>query len=135
MKAGNKYGRQEKTKSRKQVEQLFESGKSISVFPLKIFYMPVAEQMDFPLKTGVSVSSRNFKKAVDRNRIKRLLREAYRTEKHVLIEKLEQSQQQLVCFIIYTGKTLPSLNDLQLKIKTVIKKLSETVDEKNPANT
>ena len=135
MNAANKYGRKEKTKSRKQVEQLFEKGKNIFVFPLKIFYMPVAEQMDFPLKTGVSVSSRNFKKAVDRNRIKRLLRETYRTEKHILIQKLEQSHQQLVCFIIYTDKTMPAFNDLQMKMKTALKKLSETVNENDTANT
>ena len=67
-------GKNERLKSRKQIEQLFDSGKSFTIFPFKVYYFlsPLTTQ-DSRLTTffGVGVSGKNFKKAVDRNRIKR----------------------------------------------------------------
>jgi ribonuclease P protein component len=82
------YNRQEKLKSRKLLQQVFATAKSFSVFPVKVFYMPLENTAAARLQVGVGVSARNFKKAVDRNRIKRLLRECYRLNKlplHALV--------------------------------------------------
>ena len=83
------YNKQEKLKSKKQLDHVFKSGKNFTLFPVKVFFV-FTEEQDNIIKTGVGVSSRFFKKAVHRNRIKRLLREAYRTEKlplHIFLNK------------------------------------------------
>ena len=67
------------------LNQLFAEGKSFSVFPVKVFYLPIQKEGKQMIKVGVGVSARNFKKAVDRNRIKRLLRECYRLNKLSLL--------------------------------------------------
>ena len=86
------YNKFEKLKSRKQIELLFAQGKSISSFPVKVFYLPVVHTPEHPVQVGVGVSARNFKKAVDRNTIKRRMREAYRLHKLPLHEHLIAKQ-------------------------------------------
>ena len=103
------FGKAEKLKSRKVVEELFARGKSLNVFPIRISYkflpLPADEKVVF--QVGVSVSKRNFKRAVDRNRIKRLLREAYRLQKQELIEVLKKQGKIGYVFFIYTDKQMP----------------------------
>ncbi len=105
------------------MEQLFATGRSVSVFPIKIFYLKVDEAMDFPVKVGVGASSRVFKKAVDRNRIKRLLREAYRLNKQPLHDFVEAEKKQIAVFMLFIDKTLPSFEELQAKMPLAIDKL------------
>ena len=78
------YSKDEKLKKRKLIKELFDNGKAATVFPLRVIYLKKDHNGNFPVQTGVSVSKRNFKRAVDRNRIKRLMREAYRLNKHIL---------------------------------------------------
>lgn len=74
------YPKEEKLKSRNAIDELFRSGKSVSIYPLRLVYRKSSDERE-KLQFGVSVSKRNFKKAVDRNYIKRVLREAYRLNK------------------------------------------------------
>jgi ribonuclease P protein component len=79
----NKYtfGKDQKLKSLKEIEEIFTQGKSVFTYPIKLFYTikPIAALSELkPPQVGVSVSKRKFKKAVDRNTIKRRMREAYR---------------------------------------------------------
>ncbi len=76
-----------------------------------------------PVQAGVGVSARNFRKAVDRNRIKRLLRECYRLNKLSLHERIQQSNKPIAVFFLYTGKELPEYALLDEKMKVVITKL------------
>jgi ribonuclease P protein component len=94
---------------------LFASRSGIHQFPLKVLYK-VCDDADQPMQAGVTVSSRQFKKAVDRNRIKRLVREAYRLQKGELLEHLVLSGKKMILFFIYTGKELPALEDMQMKM-------------------
>lgn len=86
----NTYPKHEKLKSKTTIDVLFSEGKSVSKYPLRLVYVPVALEDDAPLKMGVSVSKKYFKKAVDRNYFKRVLRETYRLNKKLLLENLEQ---------------------------------------------
>jgi len=97
--------------------------------------MPVSEAQEFPLKAGVSVSSRNFKKATDRNHIKRLLREAYRTEKIPLLEFIKANDVQLALFILYIDKTLPDYTFVKSKMQFALERLIKQLHEKTAANT
>lgn len=129
------YNKQEKLKSRKLLEQIFREGKTITVFPLKLFYLQPAEKLDFYVKTGVGVSGRNFKKAVQRNHIKRLLREAYRTEKTLLHNFLQQQNTQAVVFILYIDKTLPVFATIKNKMPVALKRLVNALNETVVKNT
>ena len=103
------FGKAEKLKSRKVVEELFARGKSLNVFPIRISYkfLPPPTDEKAVFQVGVSVSKRNFKRAVDRNRIKRLLRETYRLQKRELIEVLKVQRRIGYVFFIYTDKQMP----------------------------
>lgn len=83
------YPKAEKLKSHITISQMFAEGKSVSKYPLRLVYIPL-EDKDIIIKMGVSVSKKYFKRAHDRNYFKRVLRETYRHNKHILIEKLEK---------------------------------------------
>lgn len=130
MTTNNTYSKQEKLKSRKALEQLFAKGKSFSVFPIKVFYTVTD---DSPLvQAGVGVSSRIFKKAHDRNKVKRLLREVYRTQKQALYTRVTTDQKQLNVFFLYIGKELPVFADLQIAMEKTLEKLIRKISEPTP---
>lgn len=111
------------------MDQLFTAGRSFTIFPLKVFYMQPAVPLDFPVKAGVGASKRFFKKAVHRNRIKRLLREVYRTEKMPLYHFAEKESKQLVLFVLYIDKVLPEIDQVKNKMPFVISKLIKQLHE------
>ena len=123
----------ERLKSRKQIEQLFDTGKSIVVSSFRVYYMVNGElsrpKEEGPLQFGVGVSAKNFKRAVDRNRIKRLVREAWRLQKNELKEKIKTAGKQLNVFFIYTGKELPGFTTVKDKVAVALKRLADKTDE------
>jgi len=125
------FKRADKLKSRKAIEQLFREGKSFSNFPFKVTWLsdPTATAS---LQAGVGVSSRHFKKAVDRNRIKRLMREAYRLQKHELQQQVKSSDVALTLFLIYTGKELPGYQLVYEKTGIVLSRLQKFIHENDP---
>jgi ribonuclease P protein component len=127
--------REERLKSRKLIERVFSIGESFTIFPIRVIYTEVIDGLDFRIKAGVGVSSRNFKKAVERNRIKRLLREAYRTEKLPIHEYLEKHNKKVIIFLSYVDKTLPPYQQLKAKMPLIIRRLIKELDERNSKNT
>ena len=136
-------GKDERLKSRKQIEQLFDKGKSFVVTPFRVYFLihemfntqrsiPIA--IGINVQFGVGVSAKNFKKAVDRNRIKRLTREAWRLQKNELNEKVKTTQKQLNVFFIYTAKELPDFIMVKDKVAVALKKLAGKIDENISAN-
>lgn len=130
MTTNNTYSKQEKLKSRKALEQLFAKGKSFSVFPIKVFYTVTDDTA--LVQAGVGVSSRIFKKAHDRNKVKRLLREVYRTQKQALYTRVTTDQKQLNVFFLYIGKELPVFVDLQIAMEKTLEKLIRKISEPTP---
>lgn len=88
------YPKTEKLKSKTTIDLLFSKGKSVSKYPLRLVFVEsdygIPEDSDQKLKMGVSVSKKYFKHAVDRNYFKRVLRETYRLNKHILIDNLDK---------------------------------------------
>ena len=128
------FKKDEKLKSRKTIEQLFKEGKSFSNFPFRVLWK-FTETKISTMQTGFAVSSKHFKKAVDRNRIKRLMREAYRLQKNDLQNQLKLQQKQLAVFFIYIGNELPEYEFIFDKTGAVLSRLIKITDENNLANT
>lgn len=84
------YPKSEKLKSKITIDLMFREGKSVSKYPLRLVYTKAVLEEDQKLKIGVSVSKKYFKKAVDRNYFKRVLRETYRLNKKLLLDSLEE---------------------------------------------
>ncbi|GAA4268811.1 ribonuclease P protein component [Hyunsoonleella aestuarii] len=114
-----KYPKEEKLKSKKLIDLLFSEGQSVSAFPLRLVYLNTSFNEPVLAKTGVSVSKRNFKTAVDRNRIKRLLREAYRLNKSNYFNNITT---QYAFMILYIGKDKPSFLEVETKMNALFEK-------------
>lgn len=136
----NNFTKKERVVSRKLTEQLFRNRHhSAVVYPIRIVYMTVeAREGSSPVQVLVSVSKRHFKHAVDRNRVKRQIREAYRHNKHLMYDNMKvatdgtQSQQVVMAFIWLSD----SLQSSDLVEKSVVKLLKTTADRLyNEANT
>jgi ribonuclease P protein component len=131
----NTLGKAEKLKSRKQIELLFAEGKGFTAFPVKVVYLfskndgQEVDSESAAVQVGVSASTRQFKHATDRNRIKRLLREAYRQQKHDLLESATQKGVVLSVFFIYLDKTMPDYDLLFDKMRYCLKRLRKTLEE------
>ena len=118
----------ERLKSRKIIQQLFKEGKAFSVFPLRVVYLEVSN-IEPLLQAGFTVGTKHFKRAVKRNRIKRLLRETYRLNKHSLKSSLEEKNIHLAVFFMFTGKELPEYPLVLEKMNVVLEKLKRLVSE------
>lgn len=127
----NQFPKGEHLKSRKQIDQLFTAGKSFFVHPLKVYWKVtgIDETAPHAVKAGVSTSKRNFKKAVDRNRVKRLLRETYRLNKQDLADLTASQNISLQVFFIYVDKSLPTFDGLEMKMISCLKKLKRIVED------
>lgn len=113
------FSKKEKLKSKKLIDALFSEGQSVSAYPLRLVYKDAVFEEDTLFKTGVSVSKRNFKTAVDRNRIKRLLRESYRLNKSSYFKNITT---QYAFMILYIGKEKPSFVQIENKMKILFEK-------------
>ena len=125
-------GKKERLKSRKLIERLYKEGKSVKAFPLRMVYLHIDHTSSFPAQVGVSVAKRNFKLAVDRNRIKRLMRESYRLQKAIVYNNIENPY---VFMISYIGKAEVPYQELHLKMEKLLTLfLKETKTAKNDEN-
>ncbi len=98
-----KFPKKEKLKSKNQIDLLFATGKSVKHYPLTMVYLPLDNSYDCH-QAGFSVGKKRFKKAVDRNRVKRMIKEAYRLEKVKKLESLENKYSYM--FIYLSSKEL-----------------------------
>jgi ribonuclease P protein component len=112
-------GKNERLKSRKALDVLFQKGNRFTVSPIRVFWNKTEEP---GIRVGVGVSAKHFKKAVDRNRIKRQLRESYRLQKSAVTTVA--TEKGLHIFFIYTDTVLPDFSMLKLKVEQAREKIS-----------
>jgi len=132
-----KFSKKEKLKSRKAIQQLFETRQSIHVFPLRLIW----QQFDTPLSTSpaqfaVTVPKRAFPKAVHRNRIKRIIREVYRLNKVNVYQVLANEKAQFGLMFLYSGKREPSFGEIEKALRKLMKILPKKIrkiEKRKPA--
>ncbi|SEU05453.1 ribonuclease P protein component [Hymenobacter actinosclerus] len=107
---------------KKLIDELFGRGSSFGLYPLRLVWLPAPAPTTSPPQVLVSVSKRSFKRAVDRNYLKRLMREAWRLNKFRLVEA-EGGHQVAQLAIIYTGKEKKSLVLLEKKLNSGLERL------------
>lgn len=125
------FGKEYKLCSRKIIDGLFSEGEGIKSYPFMLRYQITNLPKDIPFQIVITAPKRNFKRAVDRNRIKRLMREVFRKNKHELEEYLKESNQQLALFIMYTGRDMPDYKLIEAKLIKALVKLNQALDIEN----
>ena len=127
-----KFSKEEKLKSQKVIQRLFEERQSIHYFPLRAIWSKITPRLNsYPAQVAITVPKKRFSKAVDRNRIKRQIREAYRLSKPILYEKLTPFEAQYGIMFIYTGKKMPSFKELHKSLKSIRKTLVKEIKKQN----
>ena len=119
-------GRKERLKSKKELANLFTHGQSFSAYPLRVIWRERdADPAEQPVQFAVSVPKKKFPKAVDRNRLKRLIREAYRRNKQPLYDTVGQDRARASFFIIYVAKEQFPLQDIEKAMQQIIRRFSK----------
>lgn len=116
------YPKNEKLKSKKTIDALFSSGKSVSKYPLRLVYVLQEFDDDTKIKIGVSVSKKYFKRAHDRNYFKRLLRESYRLNKHLLA-----CEKSYAMMLLYQSKDRLDFAEVQSKMILLFEKFNADI--------
>ena len=120
------------------IDKLFAGGNaSMAAFPLRIVYMQMekqegSQQLDGvqqpPVSILVSVPKKRFRHAVDRNRMKRLVREAYRLNKHILWNALQKKNFRLAIAFVCITDTLPTFRSVNKSMRKALIRIGERVE-------
>lgn len=125
------FGKAEKLKSRKQIEDLFLNGKRFAVSPIRVIYKFEPATDNAIVQVGVTANKRNFKRAVDRNRLKRLLREAYRLQKEGFVNTAKENNKKGFVFFMFTDKTIAPFKVVKESMEKALVRLQKKAAEAN----
>jgi ribonuclease P protein component len=125
----NTLCKEERLNRQKIIERLNGDGAALRTPALILVYLPARLPSDFPAQVMFTVGKRNFKRAHDRNRIKRLMREGYRKQKHIVYKPLRERNLQCALMIIFTGRTLPNAAYVHGKISELLKRFVDIIPQ------
>ena len=129
IKEGYIFPKKEKLKSKKAFDALFNEGKTLKAHPLQLRYLPLEFEDGSQIKVAVVAPKRKFKKAFQRNRIKRLLREAYRLNKSIVFNNIEGS---FALLFLYLGNSMPAPVDVEQAVQQLLQDfVKKQLHEKN----
>lgn len=117
------FKKEERLTGKKTFDLLFNSGKSLIVSPLRLVWVEIKSTGSFPVQLGISVPKKSFAKAVDRNTIKRKIRESYRKNKRSLYELLQKKNLHIALMMIYIAKEKLPYQEIEKKMIVSLQKL------------
>jgi ribonuclease P protein component len=124
----NTFKKSERLCSRLLMDRLFQGdNKSVSAYPLRAVFLPVSTDEQKGVSVLISVPKKRFHDAVDRNRVKRQIREAYRKQKHALIEKMDEREQGLLIAFIYVSAQIESTAYIEKRLARLLDKIDEAL--------
>ena len=117
----NTFPLKEHLKSKSIIEQLYANGTSVTAFPLRaVFLEQESEKQEPTAAILISVAKKRFRHAVDRNLVKRRIREAYRTSKHPFVEALENKGKKMAVAILYIDTKHNSTTFIKRKMEKLL---------------
>ncbi|MFY7990621.1 MAG: ribonuclease P protein component [Fluviicola sp.] len=128
MTAGEHFGKAYKLCSKKQINAVYVSGKVVKSYPINCHYLPLSLDAAVPFQVVIAVPKRAFKRAHDRNYIKRLLREVIRKNKQLIEPKLQANATQLGIMVFYRSKEIPNYEQLDQAWQKLVQKLTQELD-------
>ena len=117
------FRKEERLSNKEKIRSLFSEGYSFIIYPIKITWKETKLDCNYPVQVLINVSHHNFRKAVDRNILKRRMREVYRKNKHLLYEPLILNKKQYALSLVYIGKNIADYQDIETIIITIIQRL------------
>jgi len=130
MELNNKFSKKEHLKSHNDIQFLFAKGRAVNELALRVVYAKKEEKTGVLLNAGFAVPKKNIRLAVNRNLIRRRIKEAYRLNNHELKESLKENGQELNVMFIYTAKEIFTYKEVEEKIKVILKRL-KALNEKD----
>lgn len=126
---GNTLKKQERLKRKQLIDQIYREGDKVFEYPFLVRWMMADLPTKYPAQVLIGVSGKRIKKAVQRNKIKRRMREAYRTQKHIIYPLLDKNDQQMAIAINYVGKKMPEYSDVEQKIIILLQRLADRYEK------
>lgn len=124
----NTFKKSERLCSRLLMERLFQGdSKSVSAYPMRAVFLPVDKSVQQGVSVLISVPKKRFHDAVDRNRVKRQIREAYRKLKHSLVENMVSREEGLLIAFIYVSAKIESTAYVEKRMSRLLEKISEAL--------
>lgn len=121
-----RFKKAERLSSKLLIEKLFENGRSFKLHPFRVTWLEHTLNTNLPVQIAFSVPKKNFKRAVDRNKLKRRSREAYRKSKQRLYEKLKEQKRSILVMLVYIANEMSDYAIIENKINAVINRLIDT---------
>ena len=121
------FTKEERLSRKRSIDLLFEKGQSFVAFPLRVVYLPLEETASVPVSVLISVSKKRIRHAVGRNRVKRLVREAYRVHKYDLVDSLTEGKRRMLVAFLYMDGAIPPFSGVEKAMVKSIRILREKV--------
>ena len=120
----NTFPLKEHLKSKRVIEQVYANGASVTSFPLRAVFIEQPQEVQEPTAAIlINVAKKRFRHAVDRNLVKRRIREAYRTSKHPFVEALENNGKKMAVAILYIDNKHNSTAFIKKKMTRVLENI------------